>query len=503
MGRSCGFVSIGLAGLVALCAAFASGFDHADGPTASVVAAHVCPVGAAEVGAFRGAARVHQCAHGAKHGCALFAPGTSPEYMEAIYQEIAEATQGDLARFNAEGSSWSFSPGSTPTLTYSFPPDGTFIPAAFSSDMAGTNTIHQTLDSLYASAGGRATWKQIFRDMFDRWSEITGIQYTEVPDNGAAWSSTNYQVHGQIRIAMRPMDGPSGVLAFNYYPNATQGLRGNMILDSAEQWNFAWLDYRFLRNTIAHEHGHGLGLAHICPVREEKLMEPIISFAYDGPQLDDIRGAQHIYGDRFEPNERLEDAAQLGTIGFGQEVIIEEVSIHSMSDIDFYRFVVPPEGRVTIVVEPVGTTYEQGAPNSNGSCPTSGSNFNAKTVGNLQFSLRNSVGNVLAAVAENGFGEPESLVQFEVPFAGTYHIRVSVAAMNGVVQMYRMRVRVDGPDAEACVGDLNGDGVVNAQDLGIMLSHWGTSNAVADLNGDGVVNAQDLAELLSRWGHCQ
>lgn len=48
--------------------------------------------------------------------------------------------------------------------------------------------------------------------------------------------------------------------------------------------------------------------------------------------------------------------------------------------------------------------------------------------------------------------------------------------------------------------DINGDGVVNAQDLAALLSAWGTSNAAADFNADGVVNAQDLARLLSAWG---
>ncbi|MFO0826667.1 MAG: hypothetical protein U0572_00835 [Phycisphaerales bacterium] len=51
-----------------------------------------------------------------------------------------------------------------------------------------------------------------------------------------------------------------------------------------------------------------------------------------------------------------------------------------------------------------------------------------------------------------------------------------------------------------CVADLNGDGVVNAQDLGILLGAWGTNGA--DLNGDGIVNAQDLGILLGAWGNC-
>jgi len=57
-----------------------------------------------------------------------------------------------------------------------------------------------------------------------------------------------------------------------------------------------------------------------------------------------------------------------------------------------------------------------------------------------------------------------------------------------------------------CLGDLNGDGVVNGADLTILLSAWGECPAkdfcAADLNVDGVVNGADLTILLSGWGPC-
>lgn len=52
-----------------------------------------------------------------------------------------------------------------------------------------------------------------------------------------------------------------------------------------------------------------------------------------------------------------------------------------------------------------------------------------------------------------------------------------------------------------CEGDLNGDDVVNAADLTILLGQWGISGS-ADLNGDNVVNAADLTILLGAWGGC-
>ena len=58
--------------------------------------------------------------------------------------------------------------------------------------------------------------------------------------------------------------------------------------------------------------------------------------------------------------------------------------------------------------------------------------------------------------------------------------------------------------------DINGDGVVNGFDLGILLSHWsipttapgcaGQMPCVADLNVDALVNGVDLGILLNNWG---
>ena len=55
-----------------------------------------------------------------------------------------------------------------------------------------------------------------------------------------------------------------------------------------------------------------------------------------------------------------------------------------------------------------------------------------------------------------------------------------------------------------CIGDLNGDGVVDLTDLSIMLSNFGTPSgatfAQGDMNGDGDVDLEDLAQLLAAFG---
>ena len=53
-----------------------------------------------------------------------------------------------------------------------------------------------------------------------------------------------------------------------------------------------------------------------------------------------------------------------------------------------------------------------------------------------------------------------------------------------------------------CDPDFNGDGVVDAADLGIFLAYWGPKPHAGDFNNDGSADAADLGILLSKWGAC-
>ncbi len=52
-----------------------------------------------------------------------------------------------------------------------------------------------------------------------------------------------------------------------------------------------------------------------------------------------------------------------------------------------------------------------------------------------------------------------------------------------------------------CPADLDGDGIVGAADLAILLGAW-SGSGVGDLDGGGSVGAADLAILLGAWGPC-
>jgi predicted outer membrane repeat protein len=56
----------------------------------------------------------------------------------------------------------------------------------------------------------------------------------------------------------------------------------------------------------------------------------------------------------------------------------------------------------------------------------------------------------------------------------------------------------------ACDADINADGIVDGQDLAILLAFWGPSGLfpAADIDASGVVDGADLAILLSGWGPC-
>lgn len=69
------------------------------------------------------------------------------------------------------------------------------------------------------------------------------------------------------------------------------------------------------------------------------------------------------------------------------------------------------------------------------------------------------------------------------------------AAVDGVA----MLTNALGVNCEALVGDITLDGVVDGEDLGLLLGAWGEGYVAADLNVDGVVDGADLGLLLGGW----
>ena len=95
-----------------------------------------------------------------------------------------------------------------------------------------------------------------------------------------------------------------------------------------------------------------------------------------------------------------------------------------------------------------------------------------------------------------------SILEFEATCGETYILRVGAfgAAQFGEGNL---SISCDGDCGQACVGDLNGDDVVNGADLTILLGEWNEEGEnIADLNGDLIVSGADLTILLGAWGPC-
>jgi hypothetical protein len=435
------------------------------------------------------------CAEGVTHdGYRLhlcFAPGTPEWYVDYISCLIF----GDFLPAYDVGGRWSStsygstgSQGNPIQLRWSFVPDGTLVPG-LSNDYAPSNLIA----SMNSKFGGNTTlWQNQFRNSFARWSQVAGLRYTEVSDDGAAFPNSAGSAtapRGDVRIGGRSLDGINGVLAFNYLPNV-----GDMVIDTSESWQSSTNSYRFLRNVVMHEHGHGIGLLHVVPVNQTKLMEPYLSLRFDGPQDDDIRSAQRLYGDPYEVNGTAATATpidltntNLATLGMA--------SLDRTGDVDFYRLIVPPSRRITITVTPIGSTYQIGGQDDNPPQTT----IDTRAIQNLQLELRAPNGTtILASATANGVGQAEQIANFVLyPAGGNFYVRVfSGTGSTDDVQRYELRVQT----VTLPTGDVNGNGCVDDADLLAILFNFGGNDPRYDLNGDNIIDDADLLTVLFNFG---
>ena len=396
------------------------------------------------------------------------------------------------------------------TLTWGFLPDGV------QTSGGGASNLINFLDNTYGmgAGGGDFTlrpWFDLFSESFGRWGELTGNTYVYEPnDDGAVMSQNNRGILGvraDLRVGGRNIDGPGGVLAFNNFPNY-----GDMVIDTADGGLFgsAVNDFRYFRNVLMHEHGHGMGLNHVESSDRRFLMEPFIQTNFDGPQLDDILGAQRHYGDFFERNGGNDTAAaatSLGTLVSGSTVSIgthaatgtlvnrpetDFISIDDNSDIDYLSFDLTAASTVDLTLTPRGVTYRQG--------PQGGSQsiFNAAALSDLTLALFDADGTTLLQSSNvTGLGGTESISGFTLNTAGTYYARVTGAANE--IQLYQLDVTATNL---AQLGDFDGNGLFECADIDALVANVAAGGGTLsfDLTGDGLVNFDDVTEWLALAG---
>lgn len=289
-------------------------------------------------------------------------------------------------------------------------------------------------------------WFPIFESAFNNWGTLNGVKYIYEPNDdgagmGGGGASGVLGVRGDLRIGGHFIDGQSGpnVLACNYFPN-----NGDMIIDTGNTafYGPAVAPQLGFRNVLEHEHGHGMGISHVCPINQTKLMEPFISFAFLGAQEDDILAANRGYGDRDEfpaQNDTSPTATSLGAIALDESITRTQVSIDDLSDQDFYSFVAPVGAFANVTLTPSGSTYLSGP--QIGSCNT-GSSFNSLIESNLGFELRGQSGaNVLASANSFAAGNAEQTFGTLLSEgAGSYFVRVFGAQAKA--QMYDLTIEL-------------------------------------------------------------
>ena len=376
-----------------------------------------------------------------------FAPGTPREVVEraqarARFSLAMHSLSPESPPDFVLGSRWSFTAtdggglgqGDPTTVTWSVVPDGTSITGGIGEPAAGSG-LRSFLNGIY---GNEATWRPIFQQVFDRWGQLTGVTYVYEPsDDGAGLPGAGgvVGVRGDVRISGHPIDGNAGILAYNYYPNT-----GDMVIDSPDSWfNDTSSNSLKLRNVLAHEHGHGLGLRHSCPRNQTKLMEPYLTTAFDGPQHDDVLAANRGYGDPREHNDTPATADALGAVG---STTLSDLSVDDNMDTDLYSLWAGNGKTVDITVTPIGATYLAGPQNSDGSC-SAGTPFNSLSIHDLAIRVLDTDGiTELAAANLNGVGLPEVLTEVALSSgAGIYYVEIAGDATDAA-QMYELALAV-------------------------------------------------------------
>ncbi len=410
-------------------------------------------------------------------------------------------------------------------LTYSFPADGaTWGLASISS--TGPNTLNASFNSAFGAANNDRG-REHTRQGLAAWRKYAGIDYDEVADDNTPMSTsvTRVATRGDIRIGGRAF-GTGSFLAYNAFPSpagvfgAAGAGGGDMCINTsffiAANFNSTANLYRYYRNTIAHEHGHGTGNIHSVPCNNTKLMEPFISTAFDVVQIDERRGAGRNYGDWMSGNQTVATARNVGDLTT-RSFIARSLSTNGATgpgntNQDWFRFSLSSAQTVTITVTPVGGTYTAGQQSS--SCSGSTSSIAASSAGNLNVSLRDNTGatNLFPTQGNTAAAGASETINAGSLAAGTYTVQVIDVGPNTAqtVQLYDITIRIAGTLADPWpIAGLNKRVAANTNCwlIGDMNSQANETGATIpspsgydwDSDGDGTFDTNDQPQFFRTY----
>ncbi len=344
--------------------------------------------------------------------------------------------------------------GDATEITWGFVSDGTAITPAYSGESSDASDLVSFLDmNLGSGAGGsdltNRPWFSVFDSIFDRWDAVSGLSFSyEANDSGQRIDNTisprgQLGVVADVRIAGHSIDGQTGsnTLAYNYFPD-----HGDMVIDTdnVSFYSNSSNNYLGLRNVLAHEFGHGMGLPHVTANDSRQLMEAFVNTTFDGPQIDDIHQAQVRYGDNWEENggnDTFSVATDLGIFD-GTEILIgtdanmgstvvevdpdqvDFISIDNGTDVDFLKITLDSIYDMSFALDMVGPTYDHDGDSS----------YSLANQSDLDMVLLASDGTTVLGDSNNaGLGVSEQIDM--ILEAGTYYVQI--LGNNDATQFYQ------------------------------------------------------------------
>lgn len=415
-------------------------------------------------------------------------------------------------------------------LTYSFPDDGaTWGLSAIDPGSVQGNALNA---AFVTHLGDVDRGRELVRQALASWSRVAGLYYREVQDDNSPMDQNTAYLpqRGDIRIGGGPVPG-SPYLAYNAFPSNFSGPGfvggGDMFIDTTGftliNFNNPANNYRTLRNVVAHEHGHGLGMYHAAPCNQTKLMEPQVSSAFDGPSPDEIRGAARSYNDRFAPNHTFGSGYWLGDLvplvfmpppgsppvpaprSFGaRNLSLNGMGAPNGTDTDWFYFDTSADVPAFMVTAtPTGGVYDTGVQTGSG-CGASFSTIDANSIGNLELEMLDLINGQIWTASVNGPGQGESIALPVLP-ASSYAVRISDIGPTAPdqVQLYSLSILMGVPEPptanpgvghkraranQPCwfMGDINSE--ANAPGASIVSYDW-------DLDANGVFETLGQAQV--------
>lgn len=339
--------------------------------------------------------------------------------------------------------------GDPTTLLWSVVPDGE------SWSRGGPSDVIDALDDGWGVAAIDRTpdltnrpWWSIMDRVYDQYTRVSGLTMIYEPEQNADGTDTG--MSGDIRIGGVPFtweNDTGGVLADNSFPN-----NGDMRIDTYRNPSNGnpsfWISNPGqLRNLIAHESGHGIGLSHSDISGANAVMETPLETSFWGVQFDDVYAMNRLYGDPREKNggnDTMATATDLGNLGTNGSVDMGTDAVDSVvgeldgdwlgidddADTDWFKFTTTGQAWTSIQVRPDGPTY---------TTAEQGSNIDFSARSDLSYEVYNASGVKILDMDLEEAGTREFIDHMAIG-PGDYFIKVNGEA--NLNQFYRLDVDV-------------------------------------------------------------